>query len=71
MNCLPSLYKVQIIHHGHCTQTEAEHIHVGHYTLEKTIVSSSGVAFITEGITPQRKDRYVEVKFVKVDSLEA
>ena len=42
----------QVIHHGPCTATGGQHIHVGRYA------SGSGVSFLVEGLTAAGKGKY-------------
>jgi hypothetical protein len=48
----------QVIHHGIHTETEAEHVHVGHYHMIKAMVTGPGISFWLEGMTPNTKGRY-------------
>jgi hypothetical protein len=51
----------QVIHHGPHTETEAEHIHIGHYHLIKSVLTGPGVSFFTEGMTTKGKGHYSKV----------
>jgi hypothetical protein len=42
--------RYQIIHHGPHTETEGEHIHIGHYTMLKAYLTGPGITFFTEGV---------------------
>ena len=51
----------QVIHHGKFSETEGEHVHIGHYQLIKSFVTGPGVSFWVEGIFPGGKGRYTLV----------
>jgi hypothetical protein len=48
----------QVIHHGKFSETEGEHVHIGHYQLIKSFVTGPGVSFWAEGIIPGSKGHY-------------
>jgi hypothetical protein len=53
-----TIKRLQIIHHGPYTETEAEHLHIGDYALIKALVLGPGITFLAEGETPATKGRY-------------
>jgi hypothetical protein len=48
----------QVIHHGKFSETEGEHVHIGHYQLIKAFSTGPGVSFWVEGITADGKGVY-------------
>jgi uncharacterized protein YcbK (DUF882 family) len=51
----------QVIRHCPHTETEAAHIHIGHYHFIRSFVTGPGVSFFVEGLTPGTKGKYTKV----------
>src|SRR5262245_32934295 len=57
---LPSseIDRYQVLHHGAHTETEAEHLHLGHYQMVQALVVGPGITFLVEGQSPGTRGRY-------------